>query len=100
MPFINQAILMSGKWLQKIAHDLPSWHSEVLDTDMAFAAWMREKVPILVPTASHNVFPSTQGHFMHVSNLHDYGHLLYADSYDTTRLHGDMYQLFDNNLVG
>ena len=36
---------------------------------------------------------------MHVSNLHDYGHLLNADTYDTTRLHGDMYQMFDNHLV-
>lgn len=36
---------------------------------------------------------------MYVSNLHDYGHLLNADTYDTTRLHGDMYQMFDNKLV-
>ena len=36
---------------------------------------------------------------MHVSNLHDYGHLLNADSYDTSRVHGDMYQMFDNSLV-
>ena len=36
---------------------------------------------------------------MHVSNLHEYGHLLNADNYDTSRLHGDMYQMFDNNLV-
>ena len=36
---------------------------------------------------------------MFVSNLHDYGHLLNAETYDTTRLHGDMYQMFDNNLV-
>jgi hypothetical protein len=81
VPFIGQAILLSGNWLRQTAHDLPSWESQVLDMDMAFAAWMREK-----------------GKFMHVSNLHDYGHLLNADTYDTTRLHGDMYQMFDNYL--
>lgn len=36
---------------------------------------------------------------MHVSNLHDYGHLLNGDTYDTSHLHGDMYQMFDNTLV-
>ena len=44
VPFISQAILLSGRWLRETAHDLPSWESQVLDTDMAFAAWMREKV--------------------------------------------------------
>lgn len=36
---------------------------------------------------------------MYVSNLHDYGHLLNADTYDTSKLHGDMYQMFENSLV-
>lgn len=81
VPFINQAILLSREWLERLGGDMPSWESSVLDSDMAFAAWMRET-----------------GHFMYVSNLHDYGHLLNGDTYDMTRLHGDMYQMFDNNL--
>lgn len=81
VPFISQAVLMAGSWLRRTAHDLPSWASDVFDTNMAFAAWMRQR-----------------GIFMYVSNLHDYGHLLNADTYDTTRLHGDMYQMFDNKL--
>ena len=44
VPLINQAILISGSWLRRNAHDLPSWESQVLDSDMAFAAWMRERV--------------------------------------------------------
>ena len=36
---------------------------------------------------------------MYVTNLHDYGHLLNPETYDTSHLHGDMYQMFDNNLV-
>lgn len=44
VPFINQAILMSGSWLRRTAHDLPSWESDELETDMALAQWMRERV--------------------------------------------------------
>ncbi len=40
-----------------------------------------------------------QGHFMYVSNLDEFGHLLNADNYETNHLHNDMYQLFDNKVV-
>ena len=40
-----------------------------------------------------------QAHFMYVSNLHDYGHLLNADNYETTHLHNDMFSMFDNRVV-
>ena len=53
MPFINQAILISGQWLKGTAHDLPSWDSQILDTDMAFAAWMRERVHTHTHTHTH-----------------------------------------------
>ena len=43
--------------------------------------------------------PPAQGHFMYVSNLEEYGHLLNRESYTTEHLHNDMYQLFDNRLV-
>ena len=36
---------------------------------------------------------------MYVSNIQEYGHLLNADNYDTSHLHNDMYQLFDNRMV-
>lgn len=43
--------------------------------------------------------PLFQGHFMYVSNLEEYGHLLNADNYEISHLHNDMYQIFDNRLV-
>ena len=46
-----------------------------------------------------NLFSSLQGHFMYVNNLHQFGHLLNNDNYDTTHLNNDMYQIFDNRLV-
>lgn len=36
---------------------------------------------------------------MYISNLHDYGHLLSGDNYETSHLHNDMYQMFENRLV-
>ena len=44
VPFISSAILFSGTWLQAHRYDLPTFTSEQWDPDMAFAAWMREKV--------------------------------------------------------
>ena len=42
---------------------------------------------------------SVQGHFMYVSNLEEYGHLLNGDNFNTNHLNNDMYMLFDNRLV-
>lgn len=39
-----------------------------------------------------------QGIFMHVSNELDFGHLVNPESYDVSRTHPDMYQLFDNKI--
>ncbi len=40
-----------------------------------------------------------QGHFIYVSNLEEYGHLLNGDNYNTDHVNNDMYMLFDNRLV-
>jgi len=36
---------------------------------------------------------------MYVSNLHSYGHLINEENYETTHLHNDMYNLFNNRMV-
>ena len=50
-----------------------------LDPDMAFSRSLRDN-----------------GLFMFVTNLHDFGHLLDADQYDTSALHPDLRQLLVN----
>lgn len=35
---------------------------------------------------------------MHVSNEMDFGHLVNPETYDITRTHPDMYQLFENKM--
>ena len=54
---------------------------------------------LYLPPPPHLHLPPPQGHFMYVSNLEEYGHLLNRDSYTTDHLHNDMYQMFDNRLV-
>ena len=48
VPFISSAILFSGTWLRAHRYDLPTFTSEQWEPDMAFAAWMREKVACYV----------------------------------------------------
>ena len=50
IPFVTGAMLISGKLLTQLKDDLPSYESDELDPDMAFAEWMRERV-------SHFFFP-------------------------------------------
>lgn len=35
---------------------------------------------------------------MYVSNEEDFGHLVNPETYDITKTHPDMYQLFENNM--
>jgi len=44
VPHISSAVLFSGTWLRAHRQNLPNYASEEWEPDMAFAAWMREKV--------------------------------------------------------
>ena len=45
------------------------------------------------------VLAMLQGHFMHVTNLEDYGHLVNPEGYSTQHLNNDMYEIFNNRKV-
>ncbi|XP_071545280.1 procollagen-lysine,2-oxoglutarate 5-dioxygenase 1-like isoform X2 [Panulirus ornatus] len=51
----------------------------ILDPDMAFCENLREK-----------------GIFMYVSNRVDFGHLVSADKFDTSRLYNELWEVFEN----
>ena len=36
---------------------------------------------------------------MYMNNLHEFGHLLNAENYNTDHLNNDMYMIFDNRVV-
>ena len=116
MPFINGAILFQGDWIQRHRDSLPTYTSELYGADLAFSAWMRdhvrgrererererERVGVGVGGEEKRVIKLhllPQGHFMYVSNMHNFGHLISTDNYETHHLHNDLYNIFENRLV-
>lgn len=93
MPHISSAYLINARKLKLVrdheslthTHELPKWLSfkrNDLDPDMAFTTNVRDS-----------------GHFMYVSNEHDYGHLASDEGFVTeNRTHPDLYELFNNRL--
>lgn len=41
----------------------------------------------------------SQGIFMYVTNMHTFGHILSTENYQTSHLHNDLWQIFENPLV-
>ena len=48
---------------------------------------------------SGGVLAALQGHFMYVTNLEEFGHLVNPDGYSTEHLNNDMYEIFSNRKV-
>ncbi|XP_067005007.1 procollagen-lysine,2-oxoglutarate 5-dioxygenase isoform X2 [Anabrus simplex] len=78
VPYIRACYLINGTVINN-PETRPSYDYDRLDPDMAFCANMRKKDV-----------------FLYVSNRMDFGHLVNADNFDTTRTNSDLYQLFDN----
>jgi len=78
-PFISDAILVHRSRFS--AANIPSFYKKDLDQDMAFCANQRD-----------------QGNFMYLSNKDFYGHLINPDHYNTSQLHNDMYEMWENRL--
>ncbi|XP_069040125.1 procollagen-lysine,2-oxoglutarate 5-dioxygenase 1 isoform X1 [Lepisosteus oculatus] len=79
VPYISSIYLIKGSVLKSelLAKDLFS--SPHLDPDMAFC---------------HNV--RNQGGFMYVTNRQEFGHILSTENYQTSHLHNDLWQIFEN----
>ena len=70
---------MNAKWLKQ---NKPKFESESFDVDLSFSWWMRKN-----------------GHFMYVTNMEEYGHLVNPEDYSTEHLNNDMYEIFSNRKV-
>ncbi|KRT80915.1 hypothetical protein AMK59_4922 [Oryctes borbonicus] len=81
VPFINSAYLVNGTLLKKTDRSKLSFVRGDLDADMAFCGYLRDLDV-----------------FMFVSNRLDFGHLVNPETYDTTRMTPDMYQIFENEI--
>ncbi|VFV35562.1 procollagen--oxoglutarate [Lynx pardinus] len=79
VPYISNIYLIKGSALRAELLQTDLFHHSKLDPDMAFCANIRQ-----------------QDVFMYLTNRHTFGHLLSLDSYQTSHLHNDLWEVFSN----
>uniref|UniRef100_A0A8C1NL71 procollagen-lysine 5-dioxygenase n=1 Tax=Cyprinus carpio TaxID=7962 RepID=A0A8C1NL71_CYPCA len=79
VPYITQVYLIRGETLRSRLSAVSLYQQEGMDPDMIFCKSVRE-----------------QGVFMFVSNRDEFGRLVSSSSYNISRLHPDMWQIFNN----
>lgn len=79
VPYITQVYLIRGEVLRTLLSQVALYQQEGGDPDMVFCRAVRD-----------------QGVFMYVSNRDEFGRLISTNNYNTSRLHPDMWQIFDN----
>ncbi|XP_036403801.1 multifunctional procollagen lysine hydroxylase and glycosyltransferase LH3 [Megalops cyprinoides] len=79
VPYITQVYLIRGSTLRTRLSQVSLYKQEGMDPDMVFCRAVRD-----------------QGVFMFVSNRDDFGRLVSSTNYNISRLHPDLWQIFDN----
>ncbi|KAM3590698.1 uncharacterized protein V6R79_014517 [Siganus canaliculatus] len=79
VPYITQAYLLKASVLRSKLAQVSLFVDQDMDSDMAFCRSIRD-----------------QGIFMFVSNRDEFGRLVASASFNTSQLHPDMWQIFDN----
>lgn len=119
MPYITQAYLLKGSMLRTKLSQVSLYMDEGgMDADMVFCRSIRDQVTQTFSffsckhsqsglqkssfvssndVVSLNICP--QGVFMYVSNRDEFGRLVASSNFNTSRLHPDMWQIFDNPVV-
>ncbi|XP_005094861.1 procollagen-lysine,2-oxoglutarate 5-dioxygenase 1 [Aplysia californica] len=79
VPFVASVLLIQGQRLPLLRDAYTN--NPDLDADMSFCEKARQEVL-----------------FMYVSNRKYWGHLVYADGFDTSHLHNELFDIFNNRL--
>ncbi|XP_074537637.1 procollagen-lysine,2-oxoglutarate 5-dioxygenase 1 isoform X2 [Halichoeres trimaculatus] len=79
VPYISRVYLIKASVLREELTDYELFTSQILDPDMAFCFNIRSK-----------------GLFMYANNLHTFGRILSTENYQTSHLHNDLWQIFEN----
>uniref|UniRef100_A0A9J8AR13 procollagen-lysine 5-dioxygenase n=1 Tax=Cyprinus carpio carpio TaxID=630221 RepID=A0A9J8AR13_CYPCA len=87
VPYITQVYLIRGETLRSRLSAVSLYQQEGMDPDMSFCKSVREQWLVCF---------LLQGIFMFVSNRDEFGRLVSSTSYNISRLHPDMWQIFDN----
>lgn len=81
VPYLTQVYLVKGSTLRSKLSQVQLYTDSDMDPDMVFCRSIRD-----------------QGVFMYVSNREEFGRLVSSTNFNTSRLHPDMWQIFDNPL--
>ncbi|XP_068185883.1 procollagen-lysine,2-oxoglutarate 5-dioxygenase 1 isoform X3 [Antennarius striatus] len=79
VPYVSSVYLIKASLLRTELTDYKLFNSHNVDPDMAYCHTIRNK-----------------GIFMHLTNMHSFGHILSTENYQTTHLHNDLWQIFEN----
>ncbi|XP_070825505.1 procollagen-lysine,2-oxoglutarate 5-dioxygenase 1 isoform X2 [Chaetodon trifascialis] len=79
VPYVSSVYLVKASVLQSELTDYELFNSHILDPDMAYC---------------HNI--RSKGIFMFVTNMHTFGRILSTENYQTSHLHNDLWQIFEN----
>ncbi|XP_069382288.1 procollagen-lysine,2-oxoglutarate 5-dioxygenase 1 isoform X2 [Paralichthys olivaceus] len=79
VPYVSNVYLVKASILRSELTDQELFNSHILDPDMAYCNNVRNK-----------------GIFMYVTNMHSFGRILSTENYQTTHLHNDLWQIFEN----
>uniref|UniRef100_A0A7N9AMV3 procollagen-lysine 5-dioxygenase n=1 Tax=Mastacembelus armatus TaxID=205130 RepID=A0A7N9AMV3_9TELE len=94
VPYISQAYMIKGSVLHSKLAQVSLYVNEAMDPDMVFCRSVRDQVTLLGHRSQDALCP--QGVFMFVSNRDEFGRLVASSNFNTSRLHPDMWQIFDN----
>uniref|UniRef100_A0AAZ3SLN4 PLOD1-3-like GT domain-containing protein n=1 Tax=Oncorhynchus tshawytscha TaxID=74940 RepID=A0AAZ3SLN4_ONCTS len=102
VPYITQVYMIKGFWavLRGRLSQVSLYSQEGMDPDMVFCRAVRDQVYIIyvmLYMLYYDMDPD-MGVFMFVSNRDEFGRLVSSSNYNTSRLHPDMWQIFDNPL--
>uniref|UniRef100_A0A671V7U9 procollagen-lysine 5-dioxygenase n=1 Tax=Sparus aurata TaxID=8175 RepID=A0A671V7U9_SPAAU len=101
VPYITQAYLIKGSVLRSKLSQVSLYVDQEMDPDMVFCRSIRDQVTQLPPRHCSTFYLDVssvcpQGVFMFVSNRDEFGRLVASSNFNTSRLHPDMWQIFDN----
>ncbi|XP_062901467.1 procollagen-lysine,2-oxoglutarate 5-dioxygenase 2 isoform X1 [Mobula hypostoma] len=115
VPYIAHVYLIKAEALRTDLKEKNYFNQDRMDSDMSLCRNVREQVrerpsdlksrELKIekernpPTVeSCHMFKPPKGVFMYVSNQHEFGRLLPTEGYNTSNLHSDLWQIFDNPL--
>ncbi|XP_044068765.1 procollagen-lysine,2-oxoglutarate 5-dioxygenase 1 isoform X2 [Siniperca chuatsi] len=79
VPYVSSVYLVKASLLRSELTDYELFSSHILDPDMAYCLNIRNK-----------------GIFMYVTNMHTFGRILSTENYQSSHLHNDLWQIFEN----